>query len=111
MLIAAFMLGLTSQGAKIVTDTVVQSSVDDAFRGRVFALYDMLFNIAFVASAGLAALMLPTDGRSVQLLLIVSVLFAITAAFIYRLRRADVSRETRETPPQPPVSPGTPTTP
>ncbi|MFD7507818.1 MFS transporter [Streptomyces sp. NPDC059853] len=111
MLIAAFMLGLTSQGAKIVTDTVVQSSVDDAFRGRVFALYDMLFNIAFVASAGLAALMLPTDGRSVQLLLIVSVLFALTAALIYRLRRTDVSRETRETPPQPPVSPGTPTTP
>ncbi|CAL9473045.1 putative MFS-type transporter [Streptomyces sp. enrichment culture] len=108
MLIAAFMLGLTSQGAKIVTDTVVQSSIDDVYRGRIFALYDMLFNIAFVGSAGLAALMLPTDGRSVPLLLLVSALFALTAALIFRLHRGTVSRET---PPLPPVSPGKPTIP
>ncbi|MFB7761679.1 MFS transporter [Streptomyces xiamenensis] len=108
MLIAAFVLGLTSQGAKIVTDTVVQSSIDDVYRGRIFALYDMLFNIAFVSSAGLAALMLPPDGRSAQLLLLVSALFAITAALIFRLHRGTVSRET---PPLPPVSPETPTIP
>ena len=51
MLVAAFVLGLITQGAKIATDTVVQSSVDDAFRGRVFSLYDVLFNVAFVGAA------------------------------------------------------------
>ncbi|MGP3967863.1 MFS transporter [Streptomyces sp. 6N223] len=94
MLIAAFVLGLVSQGAKIVTDTVVQSSVDDAFRGRVFSLYDMLFNVAFVAAAGLAALMLPPDGRSSPLLLCVAALYAVTAYGVFRLRRSSVSRET-----------------
>ena len=62
--VAAFVLGLVTQGAKIATDTAVQSSVDDAYRGRVFSLYDMLFNVAFVGAAGVAALILPPDGRS-----------------------------------------------
>lgn len=94
MMIAAFLLGLVSQSTKIVTDTVVQSAVADAFRGRVFSLYDMLYNIAFVAAAGLAALMLPEDGRSPELLLLVSLLYAVTALGVHRLRREPVSRET-----------------
>ena len=35
------MLGLASQGIKICVDTFVQTGVDDAFRGRVFSLYDV----------------------------------------------------------------------
>ncbi|MGK5533133.1 MFS transporter [Streptomyces sp. URMC 129] len=87
MIVAAFVLGLVTQGAKIVTDTVVQSAVDDAFRGRVFSLYDMIFNMAFVGSAGLAALILPSDGRSAVLLLTVSALYATTAVMTYRVLR------------------------
>ena len=56
LLIAAFVLGLVTQGAKIATDTIVQTSVEDGFRGRVFSLYDVLFNVAFVGAAGVAAL-------------------------------------------------------
>ncbi|WP_171164697.1 MFS transporter [Streptomyces sp. I05A-00742] len=92
MLIAAFVLGLVTQGAKISTDTVVQASVDDAFRGRVFALYDVLFNVAFVGAAAVAALMLPRDGRSVALVVTVAVLYAVTAAAL--AAGGSVSRET-----------------
>jgi MFS family permease len=101
MLVAAFLLGVVSQGAKIVTDTVVQSTIDDRYRGRMFSLYDMLFNIAFVSAAGLAALILPPDGRSRALVLVVSAIYAVIALGIYRLHRASdvgtdaVSRETR----------------
>lgn len=35
--VAAFVLGLVTQGAKIATDTIVQSSVADGFRGRIFS--------------------------------------------------------------------------
>jgi MFS family permease len=94
VMVAAFVLGLATQGSKIVTDTVVQFAVADAFRGRVFSLYDMLFNIAFVSAAGLASLMLPPDGRSAPLLLTVSALYAGTAFAIHRLSRSTVSRET-----------------
>ncbi|MEU0100801.1 MFS transporter [Streptomyces sp. NPDC006267] len=89
MLIAAFVLGVVTQGSKIATDTVVQTSVDDAFRGRVFSLYDVLFNVAFVSAAGVAALMLPPDGRSVAVVAVVSVLYAAVAATMFRRRRTD----------------------
>jgi MFS family permease len=87
MLVAAVLLGLTTQGTKIATDTVVQASIDDSFRGRVFSLYDMLFNIAFVISAGVAALLLPTDGRSPKLLITLAVFYAAVAAAMIRHRR------------------------
>ncbi|MGN9791639.1 MFS transporter [Streptomyces sp. OZ13] len=89
MLVAAFLLGLVTQGAKIATDTVVQTSVEDAFRGRVFSLYDVLFNVAFVGAAGVAALMLPPDGRSVPLVLMVAGIYATAAAGLVRWGRVD----------------------
>ncbi|MEU9162883.1 MFS transporter [Streptomyces sp. NPDC048424] len=87
MLVAAFVLGLATQGAKIATDTEVQSRVDDDFRGRVFSVYDVLFNVAFVGAAAVAALMLPADGRSVALILCVSALYAATALLLGRSER------------------------
>lgn len=92
MLAAAFVLGLVTQGAKIATDTIVQTATDDAFRGRVFALYDMLFNVGFVGAAGIAALMLPPDGRSVQLVvLIASIYTVITVMLVHWRRRGELS--------------------
>ncbi len=64
VLIAAFFLGIVAQGIKIVVDTLVQQNVDDAFRGRVFSFYDVLFNVTFVAAATFAALTLPPSGKS-----------------------------------------------
>ncbi|MFK4069474.1 MFS transporter [Streptomyces sp. NPDC029674] len=84
LLIAAFVLGLTTQGAKIATDTVVQSSVDDGFRGRIFSLYDVLFNVAFVGAAAVAALVLPPDGRSAPLVIGVALLYSAIAAAMAR---------------------------
>ncbi|MFJ7997050.1 MFS transporter [Streptomyces sp. NPDC096310] len=87
LMVAAFLLGLITQGAKIATDTVVQTTVDDDFRGRVFSLYDVLFNVAFVGAAGVAALMLPPDGRSAPLVVMVAFLYAAVAAGLTRGRR------------------------
>lgn len=87
MLIAAFVLGLVTQGSKIATDTIVQSSVDDGFRGRIFSVYDVLFNVAFVGAAGVAALMLPADGRSVPLLVTIAVIYGAIAATMARFER------------------------
>ncbi|MFG2756593.1 MFS transporter [Streptomyces wuyuanensis] len=87
ILIAAFALGLVTQGAKISTDTVVQTSIDDEFRGRVFSLYDMLFNVAFVGAAGVTAWMLPPDGRSVPLVVLLAALYGLVAAALLRWHR------------------------
>ncbi|MCX5091456.1 MFS transporter [Streptomyces sp. NBC_00365] len=84
MLAAAFVLGLTTQGAKIATDTIVQSSVDDGYRGRIFSVYDVLFNVAFVGAAAVAALMLPPDGRSAALVVTLATVYAAIAVAMDR---------------------------
>jgi MFS family permease len=87
MMVAAFGLGVTTQGAKIATDTVVQTQVDDAFRGRVFSLYDVAFNVAFVGAAAVSALILPPDGRSSALIIALSLIYAAVAAAVMRVVR------------------------
>ncbi|UQA94267.1 MFS transporter [Streptomyces halobius] len=87
MLVAAFVLGISTQGTKISTDTVVQRSVDDAFRGRIFAIYDVLFNVAFVSAAAVAALMLPPDGKSAVLIIVVAAVYATVVVGLVRFGR------------------------
>ncbi|MEU2910443.1 MFS transporter [Streptomyces massasporeus] len=87
LLAAAFVLGLTTQGAKIATDTIVQSSVEDGFRGRIFSVYDVLFNASFVGAAAVAAVMLPPDGRSVPLVITIAVIYAAVAVAMARFGR------------------------
>lgn len=87
LLVAAFFLGLASQGIKISVDTMVQAHVDDAFRGRVFALYDVIFNVAFVAAAGVAALVLPASGKSYAVLAVIAAGYLVTAVVYARVSR------------------------
>jgi MFS family permease len=94
MMAAAFVLGVTTQGAKIATDTVVQTTVDDEFRGRVFSLYDVAFNVAFVGAAAVSALVLPPDGRSSTVVLALTVIYAAVATSMFHVehRRARVAQ-------------------
>lgn len=87
VLVSAFVLGISAQGVKICVDTLVQAGVDDAFRGRVFSLYDVIFNVVFVAAAAAGAVVIPADGRSYGLLLCVSLGYAGTAAAYVAVRR------------------------
>ncbi|HET6625177.1 MAG TPA: MFS transporter [Nocardioidaceae bacterium] len=79
LLVASFVLGVASQGIKICVDTLVQAYIDDAFRGRVFALYDVIFNVAFVAAAAVASVVLPENGKSYPVLAAVAVGYLVTA--------------------------------
>ncbi len=90
-LAAAFFLGIVAQGSKITVDTIVQQSIDDAFRGRVFSFYDILFNVSFVSAAAFAAVALPSNGKSYVVLTIIALGYAATAA-IYAWRSGAVTR-------------------
>jgi MFS family permease len=79
VLAAAFLLGIASQGSKICVDAIVQGAVEDAFRGRTMAFYDVVFNVAFVSAALFAALLLPDDGYSRFAYAIVAAIYAATA--------------------------------
>ncbi|MFI0356581.1 MFS transporter [Actinomadura sp. 9N407] len=78
-----FALGVVSQGVKLCVDTILQEGIDDVYRGRVFAVYDMLFNATFAASAAVAAALLPADGVSYPALGIVIAAYAIGAALYW----------------------------
>ena len=51
VLAGAFLIGVGVQSTKICVDAILQGSSDDAFRGRVFSFYDVVYTAAFVASA------------------------------------------------------------
>ncbi len=77
LLVAGFLLGITAQSIKLCVDTLVQAHVDDEFKGRVFVLYDMLFNVALVAAAAIGALILPADGVSVPIIVGLAIAYAL----------------------------------
>jgi MFS family permease len=54
VLIASFAVGLTFAWKKIPVDTMVQEAIPDGYRGRVFAVYDVAYNLSRVAAAFLA---------------------------------------------------------
>ena len=61
---AAFLLGAAGQVVKLCADAGVQGEVGDEARGRVFALYDAVFNVCYVLAIAAAALLGPPDGRA-----------------------------------------------
>jgi hypothetical protein len=83
--VSGFFLGLATQGIKICVDTIVQTGVDDAYRGRVFSIYDVLFNLAFVGAAAAAAAFVPDDGRSYAVVAAMSLGYAGTAWWYARV--------------------------
>jgi MFS family permease len=71
----ALLLGFVAQAVKICVDSTLQEEVADEFRGRVFSLYDTLFNVLFVAALLVAAATLPASGRSGAMLVAIAVLY------------------------------------
>ena len=68
-----FVLGVVAQGIAISTTTILQQSTADDFRGRVFSVNDMLYNVSFVLGAAVSAAFMPASGRSAAMLLVAGV--------------------------------------
>ena len=63
-MVVAFGVNLASQSVAISAVTIVQEEVADNYRGRVFALYDMMSNVPFVLGAALSVIFMPLNGKS-----------------------------------------------
>jgi MFS family permease len=75
-----FGMYLTRQNVAICATTILQEDVEDVYRGRVFAFYDVMYNATYVAGAALFAAFMPTNGRSPAIVAVVAVAFALVAA-------------------------------
>jgi MFS family permease len=105
-LVGALLLGMAVQGSKICVDAIVQREIDDAFRGRVFSFYDVVFNVAFVAAAACAAVVVPPDGFSPVLFGVIGALYAAAALAYGRVRSPRTPAEpptSAAAPPEPPA--------
>jgi MFS family permease len=76
ILFVAAILGLTFAWKKVSVDTMVQESLPDGYRGRVFSVYDFFYNMARLVAAVLAVLLFPHLSSTATLLLIGSLFLA-----------------------------------
>jgi MFS family permease len=82
--ITAFFTAFFGQNVKVTNDALVQSKIDDYFRGRVFAVYDVVVNFAIVSGGLIAALLLPTTGVTAKVPLFVAVAYLLVAVITLR---------------------------
>src|SRR4051794_24538108 len=82
---AGLALGFVAQAIKICVDSTLQEEVDDDFRGRVFSVYDTLFNVSYVLGLLIGAFVLPASGISYPMLVAVGLGYALTALLYARI--------------------------
>jgi MFS family permease len=82
--LTAFFVALCGQSVKVTNDALVQSKIDDIFRGRVFAVYDVVVNLSIVSGGLLAALLLPKNGDSWLLPTVIGFGYLLTALTLLR---------------------------
>jgi len=84
--IAAIITALFGQSLKVTNDALVQSKIDDIYRGRVFSVYDVVVNGAIVSGAVIAAVLLPDTGDSFLVPLLVVAAYLIAGLRLLRSR-------------------------
>jgi MFS family permease len=84
MIGSAFLVGLCGQGIKVTNDALVQSKIRDEYRGRVFAFYDVAVNGGIVTGAIGAALLLPDNGVTSILPILIAAIYLFSAVVLMR---------------------------
>ena len=84
--LAAIITALFGQSLKVTNDALVQSKIDDIYRGRVFSVYDVVVNGAIVSGAVIAALLLPNTGDSFVVPLVVALVYLAAGLRLLRGR-------------------------
>ena len=88
VLVASFVVGLAFAWKKIPVDTMVQEAVPDGLRGRVFAVYDVAYNLARLGAGLLAIPLLPRLGERGSVVFIGVIFLLWTPVLPLWLRRS-----------------------
>lgn len=82
--ITAFLVAFCGQNIKVTNDALTQSKINDYYRGRVFAVYDVVVNSAIVSGGLIAALLLPPSGVTAVVPLFVTASYLLVAVIALR---------------------------
>lgn len=85
-------IGLAGQSVKVCADTVLQRSIPDDRLGRVFALFDMIVNIALVTGITATAFASPISGQFTGGYLICAALLVLAAWWFRRSTQSPAQR-------------------
>jgi MFS-type transporter involved in bile tolerance (Atg22 family) len=85
-------IGLAGQSVKVCADTVLQRSIPDDRLGRVFALFDMIVNIALVTGITVTAFASPISGQFTGGYLICGALLVLAAWWFRRSTQSPAQR-------------------
>jgi MFS-type transporter involved in bile tolerance (Atg22 family) len=75
-----FLMYLTRQSLAISSVTILQEDVADIYRGRVFALYDMVYNASYAVGAAVFAVFMAPSGKSPAVVAVIAAAFVLAAA-------------------------------
>ncbi len=89
--IAALTIAFTGQFLKINADTTIQATIDDAQRGRVFSIFDMLLNGALVLGISAFALIPALQKYSALSSATIAVTFVGCAYLIREIKQAKIA--------------------
>ena len=87
LLATGFFAGMAGQGVKVTNDALVQSKIVDEYRGRVFAVYDVMVNAGIVSGAIIAAFVLPPSGVSSLLPALIAIAYISVGLFALRKKK------------------------
>ena len=85
--ITAFLAAAFGQSVKVTNDALVQSKIDDFYRGRVFSVYDVMVNGAIVLGALSAAVLLPVSGDSWRVPAFIVLVWFLVAVILLRPKK------------------------
>ena len=83
-ILSAFFVGLFGQAVKVTNDALIQSKIQDEYRGRAFAFYDVAVNAGIMGGALIAAAILPKSGNSHALPIVIAGVFALGGAVLLK---------------------------
>ena len=87
LITTGFFAGMAGQGVKVTNDALVQSKIVDEYRGRVFAVYDVMVNAGIVSGAIIAAFVLPPNGVSSLLPALIAITYISVGLFALRKKK------------------------
>jgi hypothetical protein len=87
VVVVGLLLGFVAQAVKICVDSTLQETIEDDYRGRVFSVYDTLFNVTFVVALLVGAVTLPPSGISAPVPVAVAVGYLLAAVTYSRITR------------------------
>jgi MFS family permease len=87
VVLVGVLLGFVAQAVKICVDSTLQETMEDDYRGRVFSVYDTLFNVSFVVALLVGAVTLPASGVSSAVPVAVAAGYLLAAVAYARMTR------------------------